>query len=232
MSKSGKKYQAIANQIPSTKVLSVKDALTKVKEFAYAKFDESVDVDVVLGIDATKGEHAVRGSVILPHGRGKKARVIVFAKGEHAEQARAAGADFVGAQDLVEKIQSGWLDFEYAVATPDIMGVVGQLAKILGPSGKLPNKKLGTVTFDVAGIVTDLKKGRVFFKNDKQGLVHFTIGKVSFGIDQLQDNFSAFIKSLAQAKPGGAKGKFLKKVSLTSTMGVGIRVNAEDGATL
>ena len=198
------------------------------KQLAYAKFDESVDVDINLGIDAAKGEQAVRGSVLLPHGRGKAIKVLVFAKDEYADQARAAGADYVGTQDLVEKIEQGWTDFNYAVATPDVMGMVGQLAKILGPRGLLPNKKLGTVTFDVGATVTDLKKGRMFFKNDKQGLVHFPIGRVSFDVQKLHDNLLSFIKALMQSKPAAAKGKFLKKVSLTSTMGVGLRVNPEE----
>jgi large subunit ribosomal protein L1 len=228
MPKHGKKYSKISNQIPKGKIISVKEALAKIKELAYAKFDESVDVDISLGIDATKGEQAVRGSVMLPYGRGKKTKVLVFAKGDYAQQAKDAGADYVGMQDLVEKIEGGWLDFDYAVATPDLMGAVGQLAKILGPKGLLPNKKLGTVTFDVGAIVSDLKKGQVFFKNDKQGLVHFTIGKVSFDVQQLYDNLVAFVKTLSQARPSTAKGKFLKKMSITSTMGIGIRIQPEE----
>jgi large subunit ribosomal protein L1 len=228
MPKHGKKYSKISSQIPRGKIVPVKEALMKIKEFAYAKFDESVDVDISLGIDATKGEQAVRGSVLLPHGQGKQVKVLVFAKGDYAQQARDAGADYVGMQDLIEKIESGWIDFNYAVATPDLMGVVGQLAKILGPKGLLPNKKLGTVTFDVGTVVSDLKKGQAFFKNDKQGLVHFTIGKVSFDVQQLYDNLAAFVKNLSQAKPLSAKGKFLRKMSITSTMGIGIRIQPEE----
>lgn len=228
MPKHGKKYCNAVGKVSPGKVVSVKEALEKIKELAYAKFDESVDVDINLGIDATKGEQAVRGSILLPHGKGNVIKVLVFAKGDAAEQAKAAGADYVGTQDLIDKIESGWMDFNYAVATPDLMGMVGQLAKILGPKGLLPNKKLGTVTFDVGAIVTDLKKGRVFFKNDKQGLVHFTIGKVSFDVQKLYDNLAAFVKALSQARPSAAKGKFLKKMSLTSTMGVGIRVYPEE----
>lgn len=228
MPKHGKKYRKIAGVVPRGKALPVKDALEKIKELSYVKFDESVDVDINLGIDPTKGEQAVRGSVLLPHGKGKAIKIIVFAKGDHAQQAKDAGADYVGYEDLIEKIEGGWLDFNYAVATPDLMGVVGRLAKILGPKGLLPNKKLGTVTFDVAAIVADLKKGRVFFKNDKQGLIHFTIGKVSFTPDKLYDNLAAFIKALSQARPSAAKGKFLKKMAVTSTMGIGIRVHPEE----
>src|SRR5262249_32775711 len=153
-------------------------------------------------------------------------RVIVFAKGDYADQAFKAGADVVGADDLIKKIEDGWLDFEYAVATPDVMGAVGRLAKILGPRGLLPNKKVGTVTFDVADVVADLKKGKSFFKNDKQGIVHFSIGKVSFDVAQLRDNFNALLKAVNAAKPAASKGKYIKRVSVSSTMGVGIFVNA------
>jgi large subunit ribosomal protein L1 len=226
----GKKYRKSAELVARDSVYAMRDAIEKVKKIAYAKFDESVDVDIVLGIDATKGEQVVRGSVVLPHGKGKKARVIVFAKGDYALQAQAAGADLVGDVDLIEKIKGGWLDFEFAVATPDLMGAVGQLAKLLGPRGLLPNKKLGTVTFDVAPVIQDLKKGRVFFKNDKQGLVHFTIGKVSFDINKLCDNLTAFMKALVQSRPATAKGKFLRKASLSSTMSVGLRLGLDEFA--
>jgi large subunit ribosomal protein L1 len=164
----------------------------------------------------------------LPHGAGKKVRVIVFAKGDYADQALKAGADVVGADDLIKKVEDGWLDFEYAVATPDIMGAVGKLAKILGPRGLLPNKKVGTVTFDVADVVADLKKGKAFFKNDKQGIVHFSIGKVSFELAKLRDNFNALLKAVQSAKPAASKGKYLQRVSVSSTMGVGIFVNADE----
>ena len=165
---------------------------------------------------------------MLPHGIGKKVTVIVFAKGEYAEEAMKAGADYVGAEDLVEKIEAGWMDFNYAVATPDLMGLVGKVAKILGPRGLLPNKKTGTVTFDVAITVKDLKKGRLFFKNDKNGIVHFTVGKISFPADKLHQNVTAFIKALSASKPASSKGKFIKRMTVTSTMGPGIRVNADE----
>lgn len=228
MAKHGKKYNAAKEKISKNEVFSLQDAFARVKELAFTKFDESVDVNINLGIDPTKGEQAVRGSVLLPHQKGKPATVIVFAKGDYAEKAKAAGADHVGAEDLIEKINKGWMDFDYAVATPDVMGMVGKLAKLLGPRGLLPNKKLGTVTFDVAHIVNDLKKGRMFFKNDKSGLVHFSFGKVSFEPNQLVDNFTTFIKALSAAKPATSKGKFLKKVTISSTMGVGVSVNPDD----
>ncbi len=228
MSKHGKKYNKAADHIKSSEPLPVNQALQKIKELAFVKFDESVDVDVNLGIDSSKGEQVVRGSVVLPHGRGKKVKVLVFAKGEKAEEATDAGADYVGADDLVEKINGGWMDFNYAIATPDMMTVVGKVAKILGPRGLLPNKKLGTVTNDVAQVVADLKKGQSFFRNDKAGIVHFSIGKVSFGAEQLKDNLLAFLKALQAVKPPSAKGKYLKKVSISSTMGVGIPVNPDE----
>lgn len=228
MSKHGKKYLKVNEQIVKDQLLSVEQALAKVKELAFAKFDESVDVNINLGIDPSKGEQVVRGSVTLPHNKGQAVRVIVFAKGDYAEKAEKAGADFVGAEDLVEKISGGWMDFDFAVATPDLMGLVGKLAKLLGPRGLLPNKKLGTVTFDVGPVVQDLKKGRMFFKNDKSGIVHFSFGKVSFSTNELYDNFATFVKALVAAKPATSKGKFLKKMTISSTMGVGMAVNPDE----
>ncbi len=229
MAKHGKKHLQAKEALGVDK-LTIEQAFTKIKELAHAKFDESVDVDINLSIDPTKGDQTVRGSVMLPHGRGKEPKVIVFAKGDQVDAAKAAGADLVGDQDLIDKISKGWMDFDYAVATPDMMALVGRLAKILGPRGLLPNKKLGTVTTDVGQIVSELKKGRVFFKNDKQGLVHFSLGKVSFDPSKLQDNLSAFVKALAIAKPPVSKGKFLKKMTLSSTMGIGIRINPDEVA--
>lgn len=228
MASHGKKYRSAKEKVTLDKNVSFAEGLAKVKELAYAKFDESVDAHVNLGIDASKGEQVVRGSVLLPYGTGKKIKVIVFAKGDYADKAEKAGADFVGTDDLVDKIVGGWLDFDFAVATPDLMGMVGKLAKILGPKGLLPNKKVGTVTFDVADIVQDLKKGRMFFKNDKNGIVHFSFGKVSFDVAKLQENLSSFVKALMANKPSTSKGKFIKKITITSTMGVGIPVAAED----
>ncbi len=228
MSVHGKKYVAAKEQVAKNQTLPVKEALDKIKKLSFAKFDESVDIDIKLGIDPSKGEQAVRGSVILPFKKAGDIRVLVFAKGEHADQAKEAGADFVGAEELVEKIQGGWMDFDYAVATPDLMGLVGKLAKILGPRGLLPNKKLGTVTFDVADVIKDLKRGRLFFKNDKQGLIHFSFGKVSFDIDKLYQNLSAFLKALAAVKPAASKGKFIQDATVSSTMGVGVSINPDE----
>lgn len=228
MRQRGKKYNAAREKVQLRVITPLKQALEQLKEVAYASFDESVDVAVRLGIDPTKGEQAVRGAVLLPSGTGKKVKIAVFAKGEAIAAAQEAGADFVGAEDLIEKVEGGWLDFDYAVATPDIMGKVGKLARILGPRGLLPNKKVGTVTFDVGPIVKDLKRGRIFFKNDKQGAIHLSLGKVSFGVDQLYDNVTAFFKALAAAKPAKAKGKFLKNITITSTMGPGITVSPDE----
>lgn len=228
MAKHGKKYFKAREGVSSEQTYPIEKGVAKLKELAHVKFDESVDVDVNVGIDPSKGDQVVRGSVLLPHGIGKKVTVIVFAKGEYAEEAMKAGADYVGAEDLVEKIEAGWMDFNYAVATPDLMGLVGKVAKILGPRGLLPNKKTGTVTFDVAITVKDLKKGRLFFKNDKNGIVHFTVGKVSFSAEKLHQNVTAFIKALSASKPASSKGKFIKRMTVTSTMGPGIRVNADE----
>ena len=223
----GKKYKKALESRGGQVVLSGKEALEKVKSLSFVGFDESVDVDVVLGIDASKGDQVVRGAVTLPHGSGKKVKVAVFAKGDAAEQAKAAGADHVGDDELIEKISKGWIDFDYTVATPDMMVAVGKLAKVLGPKGLLPNKKVGTVTTDVAKVVKELKGGKAFFKNDKYGLVHFSFGRVSFDVDKLYENLSAFYKVLSASKPATSKGKFIKKISISSSMGVGLQVDAE-----
>jgi large subunit ribosomal protein L1 len=228
MTKPGKKYSEARSKVPLGKVFTLSDGIKAVKDTAHAKFDESVDVHVNMGIDASKGDQVIRGSVLLPHGTGKKVKILVFAKGEHADAALKAGADFVGAEDLIEKIEGGWLDFNYAIATPDLMGLVGKVAKILGPRGLVPNRKTGTVTFDVGPTVTDLKKGRLFFKNDKNGIVHFTFGKVSFAVDKLNENISAFIRALAGSKPASSKGKFIRKLTISSTMGIGIPINVDE----
>ena len=228
MPKHGKKYRESFSKVDKKALLLSRDALNKVKELSYVKFDESVDVHLSLGIDPSKGDQVVRGSVVLPHGRGKAVKVVVFAKGDHADEAKKAGADYVGAEDLIEKIAGGWMDFDFTVATPDMMGAVGKLARLLGPRGLLPNKKIGTVTFDVASIVSELKQGRVFFKNDKSGLVHFSFGRVSFDADKLYQNLLAFIKAIIASKPAASKGKFLKNVTISSTMGVGIAINPDE----
>lgn len=224
----GKKYKKAAEGVEKGKFLSLDEAVVQMKQKAFAKFDESVDLDINVGIDPSKGDQVVRGSVVLPHGNGKRVRVIVFTKGEYAEKAAKAGADHVGLEDLIDRISKGWLDFEYAVATPDVMDTVGKLAKILGPRGLLPNKKIGTVTFDVENIVKELKSGRVFFKNDKNAVVHFSLGKVSFDAEKIKENVQAFVKALVSSKPASSKGKFVKKVTLSSTMGVGMNVRVEE----
>jgi len=228
MSKHGKKYEHARQEVSQKGNVSAKEALEEIKKLSFVKFDESVDVDVNVGIDPSKGEQVVRGAVVLPHGRGKAVKVLVFAKGEHADAAQAAGADYVGAEDLIEKINSGWMDFNFAVATPDLMGMVGKVAKILGPRGLLPNKKLGTVTFDVGAVVKDLKRGQLFFKNDKGGSVHLSIGKASFDVDKLYDNLVAFVKALSASRPAAAKGKFLRKMSVSSTMGPGFIISPDE----
>ncbi|MCL5436716.1 MAG: 50S ribosomal protein L1 [Candidatus Dependentiae bacterium] len=227
MAERGKKYRKSLELLGGRTVCPLREGIALLKKVAHARFDESVNIDVNLGIDPSKGDQVVRGGVVLPHGTGKKVRVLVFAKGEHADKAQAAGADYVGADDLVKKIDEGWFDFDYAVATPDLMGLVGKVAKTLGPLGLLPNKKLGTVTFDVASVVSELKKGLVFFKNDKQGLVHFLCGKVSFSEQNLHENVSAFLKALAASKPAASKGVFIRKIVISPTMGPGIPVQAD-----
>jgi large subunit ribosomal protein L1 len=224
----GKKYRSAQEKLTFEKPFSYADGMKTVKDLAFAKFDESVDVDVNVGIDPTKGDQIVRGAVTLPHSIGKEVKILVFAKGEHADAALKAGADYVGDEDLIEKIQGGWLDFTTTVATPDLMGMVGKVAKILGPRGLVPNKKTGTVTFDVADVVTELKKGKHFFKNDKNGIVHFSVGRVSFAPDKLKDNLVTFMKALMASKPAASKGKFIKKVTVSSTMGVGVPLNPDE----
>ncbi len=226
--KRGKKYKNACQGVEKGKFFTLDDAVVKMKEKAFAKFDESVDLDINVGIDPSKGDQVVRGSVVLPHGNGRKVRIIVFTKGEYVDKAEKAGADYVGLEEYIDKISKGWMDFEYAVATPDVMDIVGKLAKILGPRGLLPNKKIGTVTFDVENIVKELKSGRVFFKNDKNAVVHFSLGKVSFDKEKIKDNIQAFVKALMSAKPASSKGKFVKKITLSSTMGVGMGVRVEE----
>jgi large subunit ribosomal protein L1 len=206
---------------------NLKEALDHVVKTARAKFDESVDVDIVLGIDPTRGEQTVRSSVLLPHGTGKKVRVIAFVKGEDESKALASGADIAGGEDLVAKILGGWLEFDAAVATPDMMGLVGKVARVLGPRGLLPNNRVGTVAFDVMPVIKELKHGRVSYRNDKGGVVHAPFGKVSFGVDKLAENLLAFLKALQASKPATSKGKFLRKAFVSSTMGKGFLLNLE-----
>lgn len=220
----GKKNTNAKEKVDRTKQYDIKEAVDLVKELAYTKFDESVDLAVNLGVDPRKSEQMVRGSVVLPHGLGKTVRVIVFAKGEKATEGKEAGAEFVGAEDLVEKIQGGWLEFDKVVATPDVMGLVGKLGKVLGPRGLMPNPKSGTVTFDVGKAVQDITAGKADYRTEKAGVVHVSIGKVSFDGEKLIDNAKTVIKALEKAKPSSSKGKYLKKISISSTMGAGIPV--------
>lgn len=221
----GKKMDAASKKVEEGKDYSLEEAVRLVKEASYTKFNETVDMAFNLGIDPKKSDQMVRGTVALPHGVGKKVRVLVFAKGEKEKEAQDAGADYVGAEDLVEKIQKGWMDFDRAVATPDIMGLVGRLGKVLGPRGLMPNPKLGTVTFDVGKAVKEIKAGKVEYKTEKAGIVHVPIGKVSFDAEKLVDNARVVIDAIVRAKPGTSKGKYLRKVALSSTMGPGIRVD-------
>jgi len=221
----GKKLKSVKEKIEPGKEFSLEDALKFMKETTYTKFDETVDLALNLGVDPRKSEQMVRGTVVLPHGIGKKVRVLVFAKGEKEKEALDAGADFVGGEDLVDKISKGWLDFDKSVATPDVMGLVGKLGKILGPRGLMPNPKLGTVTFDIARTVKEIKAGKVEYKAEKAGIIHVPIGKVSFDTVKLLENARSVVNSIIKAKPATSKGKYLKKLSISSTMGPGIAVD-------
>jgi len=220
-----KRKQALAGKFDRTLVYAAIDALKLIKDTATAKFDESVDVAVNLGIDAKKTDQSVRGSVVLPSGTGKSVRVAVFAQGDKAQAAKSAGADIVGFEDLAESIKGGKMDFDVVIASPDAMRVVGQLGQILGPRGLMPNPKVGTVTPDVAGAVRNAKAGQVQFRADKAGVVQCTIGRASFSPEQLRDNLAALIEALNKAKPASAKGVYLRKMSVSSTMGVGVKVD-------
>lgn len=228
MPNSTKKHSAAMTKIDRSKVYPLKTAVEVVKDAAYAKFDETVDVAVKLGVDPRHADQMVRGAVVLPNGLGKTVRVLVFAKGEKEKEALEAGADYVGADDLVAKIQGGWFDFDTAIATPDMMGVVGKIGKLLGPRGLMPNPKVGTVTFEVGRAVNESKAGKVEFRVEKAGIVHAPIGKVSFDADKLQGNLLALVEALVKAKPSAAKGTYIKKISLSSTMGPGINLDISD----
>jgi large subunit ribosomal protein L1 len=226
MANVSRRHQALLAEIDRTRAYPVVGALELVKKTATAKFDESIDVAVNLGIDAKKSDQQVRGSVVLPRGTGKTVRVAVFAQGENAEKAKAAGADHVGFEDLAEKIKGGFMDFDVVIATPDAMRIVGPLGQVLGPRGLMPNPKVGTVSADVAGAVKNAKAGQVQYRTDKAGLVHCSIGRASFTVDALQENLLALLGALNRARPATAKGIYLKKISVSSTMGVGIRVDS------
>ncbi|MBI5213481.1 MAG: 50S ribosomal protein L1 [Nitrospirae bacterium] len=221
----GKKLNNAKANIDTNKEYDIEEAIALVKENTVAKFDETVDMAINLGVDAKKSDQMVRGTVVLPHGTGKSVRVLVFAKGEKEKEAKDAGADYVGAEDLVEKIQKGWLDFDKAAATPDLMGLVGKLGKILGPRGLMPNPKLGTVTFDVGKAVKEIKAGKVEYKVEKAGIVHVPVGKASFDKEKLIENTMSILKSVSKAKPATSKGKYMKKITISSTMGPGVKVD-------
>ena len=225
MPKRGKLYRNAVTSIERTRTYDLKEALELVLKAKYAKFDESVDVAVRLGVDPRHADQMVRSSVILPNGTGKTARVLVFAKGEKEKEALEAGADYAGSDELVAKIKEGWLDFDKTIATPDMMGEVGKIGRILGPRNLMPNAKLGTVTFDIARVVNEIKKGKVDFRVDKAGVVHAVVGEVSFGEDKLQENVLAFVDRLIQLKPATSKGIYLRAISLSSTMGPGVKVD-------
>ena len=228
MSKIAKKLEASAAKVDRSKSYSLQEGLELVKGAAFAKFDETVDLAVRLGVDPRHADQMVRGAVVLPNGLGKEVRVLVFAKGEKEKEAKEAGADYVGADDLVAKIQEGWFDFDTAIATPYMMGVVGKIGKLLGPRGLMPNPKVGTVTFDVGRAVKESKSGKVEFRVEKAGIVHAPVGKVSFSADVLKENLLALVDALVKAKPSAAKGTYIKKISVYSTMGPGIKLDIAD----
>ena len=221
----GKRYDAATKKLEPEKQYLLEDAVRLLKEMPSAKFDESVDISFRLGVDPKHADQMVRGAVVLPHGIGKTVRVAVFAKGDKEREAREAGADTVGAEDLVEKVQGGWTDFDTAIATPDLMGQVGRLGKVLGPRGLMPNPKAGTVTMDVAKAVKELKAGKIEFRVDKSGIVHAPIGKKSFAPDHLANNLHAFMEAIVKARPSAAKGHYIRSVTVSSTMGPGVPVD-------
>ncbi|WDC83131.1 50S ribosomal protein L1 [Caloramator sp. mosi_1] len=224
--KRGKNYLESAKLVDKSVLYSPKEALDLAIQTAKAKFDETIEVHVRLGVDPRHADQQVRGAVVLPHGTGKTVKVLVFAKGDKAKEAEAAGADYVGAEELVDKIQKeNWFDYDVVVATPDMMGVVGRLGKILGPKGLMPNPKSGTVTFDVAKAIAEIKAGKVEYRVDKTAIVHVPIGKKSFGTEKLLDNFHTLMEAIVKAKPAAAKGQYIKSVTVSSTMGPGIKIN-------
>jgi large subunit ribosomal protein L1 len=226
MPKRGKKYQESMKLVDRTKLYDTDEAVGLVVETAKAKFDETVEAHIRLGVDSRHADQQVRGAIVLPHGTGKTKKVLVFAKGEKAKEAENAGADFVGAEDMVQKIQKdNWFDFDVVVATPDMMGLVGRLGRVLGPKGLMPNPKSGTVTFDVEKAINEIKAGKVEYRLDKTNIIHVPVGKVSFGAEKLTENFKTLMDAIVKAKPAAAKGQYLRSVTVTSTMGPGIKIN-------
>ena len=224
MAKAGKKYQEAAKLLEADKVYTAEEAMELVKKTATAKFDETIELHVRLGVDPKYADQQIRGAMVLPNGTGKTQRVLVFAKGDKVAEAEKAGADFVGSDEIATKIQGGWLDFDVAIATPDMMGVVGRLGKILGPRGLMPNPKLGTVTMDVTKAITEAKAGKVEYRTDKAGNIHVPIGKASFEAAKLQENYQALMEVLIKAKPASAKGQYVRSVTVSATMGPGVPV--------
>jgi len=223
--KHGKKYVDSAKLVDSTALYEVSEALDLAVKTGKAKFDETVEVHVRLGVDGRHADQQVRGAIVLPHGTGKQVRVLVFAKGDKATAATEAGAEYVGDDDLIAKINGGWMDFDVVIASPDMMGVVGRLGKVLGPRGLMPNPKAGTVTPDVAKAVADAKAGKIEYRLDKTNIIHCPIGKVSFGVEKLQENFDALLGAIVRAKPAAAKGQYIRSCTVASTMGPGVKIN-------
>ncbi len=225
MPKRGKKYSESRSQVDAQKRHDVAEAVESAIKSSYAKFDETIDMAVRLGVDPRHADQMVRGTVVLPNGLGKEVKVLVFAKGEKEAEANEAGADFVGSDDLVEKIKGGWFGFDKAVATPDMMGTVGKIGKLLGPRGLMPNAKTGTVTFELAKAVNELKAGKIDFRVEKTGIVHVPLGKVSFGAEKIVENVSAFLETILRLKPSSSKGTYLKGIAISTTMGPGIKID-------
>lgn len=232
MPKRGKKYKEAITKFDRLKFYDLEEAIELAKSVAFAKFDETVDAAIKLGVDPRHADQMVRGSVTLPHGTGKQVRVLVFAKGDKAKEAQEAGADYVGDSDLVSKIQGGWFDFDKVVATPDMMAEVGKLGKVLGPRGLMPNPKVGTVTNDIKKVVTDLKAGMIQYRVDKAGIVHAPVGKKSFETKKLAENFMALLESLVKAKPASAKGQYVRSITISTTMGPGVKVDQQKAISL
>ena len=225
MGQQGKKYSHALEKVDRVKLYELEEGVKLVVDNAFAKFDESVEVATRLGVDPRKADQMVRGTVLLPHGTGRSVRVLVFAKGEKEKEARDAGAEFVGGDELIEKIKGGWFDFDRAVATPDMMGTVGKIGKLLGPRGLMPNPKAGTVTFNIKETVQELKAGKIEFKVDKAGIVHAPVGKISFGVDKLRTNIVAMIETIVKVKPPTSKGIYIKSIALSSTQGPGVKID-------
>ena len=225
MGKKGKKYLEVLKRVDTTKKYELEEGVRLVQDSSFSKFDESIDIAIRLGIDPRKADQMVRGTVILPHGIGKEVKVLAFAKGEKEKEAREAGADFIGAEDLIDKIKGGWLEFDKAVATPDMMSLVGRIGKILGPRGLMPNPKVGTVTMDVGRVVTELKAGKVEYRADKTGIVHVTVGRISFSLEKIVENITSLLEVIIKAKPPSSKGVYMRGIALASTMGPGIKID-------